>query len=70
MLDELQIRVDKLLDKNEEENREKYLTIKTIMANQKWYKKIDVDTCVSIFIDLEYTIEEAKEIYMQLKDID
>lgn len=69
MLDELRNRVENILDKCPDEDREKYLIIKIIMMDQDWYNKIDIDTFVSILVDLEYTIEEAKDIYIKLKGI-
>lgn len=69
MLDELRNRVENILDKCPDQDREKYLIIKIIMMEQDWYNKLDIDTFVSILVDLEYTIEEAKDIYMKLKGI-
>ncbi|MCX4364764.1 MAG: hypothetical protein OSJ70_03225 [Bacilli bacterium] len=69
MLDELQTRVEELLAKCQEDDREKYLLIKIIISDNEWLSKVDVDDAISILIDLEYTKEEAMDIYMKLKGI-
>ncbi len=69
MSDELTNRLEELLNNCSEEEREKYLLIKIIMTDSEWYKKIDVDDTISIIVDLGYTKEEAKDIYMKLKGI-
>ncbi|MDE6292560.1 MAG: hypothetical protein K2L98_02640 [Bacilli bacterium] len=69
MLDEIQERLEKILNECSEEDREKYLLIKLIISNDEWYNKVDVDDVISILVDLNYTKEEAKDIYMQLKGI-
>ncbi len=70
MLDELNNKVSKILEDCPEEEREKYELIKGIMQNPDWYNQIDVDTVISILVDLKYTEEEAKQIYMQLRNIE
>lgn len=69
MLDELKVRLEELLAKCPEENREKYLLIQIILSDKDWFNKVDVDDIISILIDLEYTKEEAIGIYMKLKGI-
>lgn len=69
MLDELQSRLEEILANCQDQNREKYLIIKIIMADDNWYNKISIDEIISILVDLGYTVEEAKEIYMKLKGI-
>jgi len=69
MLDELQTRVEELLAKCQEDDREKYLLIKIIISDNEWLSKVDVDDAISILIDIEYTKEEAMDIYMKLKGI-
>ncbi len=69
MLDEIQERLEQILNECSEEDREKYLLIKVIISNDEWYNKVDVDDVISILVDLNYTKEEAKDIYMQLKGI-
>lgn len=70
MLDELMAKVDDILANIDDENREKYTLIKNIMSNPNWYMEIDVDTCISILVDLGYNVEEAKKTYMELKGIE
>lgn len=70
MLDELKEKIDDILANVDEENREKYTLIKNIMSNSNWYNEVDIDVCISILVDLGYSVEEAKKIYMQLKDIE
>ncbi len=69
MSDELANRLEELLNNCSEEEREKYLLIKIIMADNEWYNKVDTDDTISIIVDLGYTKEEAKDIYMKLKGI-
>lgn len=69
MLDELKTRLEEILAKCPEENREKYLLIQIIMTDDDWFNKVDVDDVISILVDLEYTKDEAKDIYMKLKGI-
>lgn len=70
MLDELMTKVNTILEECSEEDKEKFTLIKSIISTEDWYKQIDVDTIISILVDLGYTIEESKKIYMQLKGID
>lgn len=70
MLDELMIKVNEILENCSEEETEKYSLIKSIISTEEWYKQIGVDTVISILVDLGYTVEEAKKIYMQLKGIE
>lgn len=70
MLDEIKEKIDNILADVADENREKYTLIKDITSNPEWYNQIDIDTCISILVDLGYTVEEAKDVYMQLKGIE
>lgn len=70
MLDEIKEKLDNILANVDEENREKYTLIKDIISNPEWYNQIDVDTCISILVDLGYTVDEARNVYMQLKGIE
>lgn len=70
MLDEIKEKIDNILADVADEKREKYTLIKDITSNPEWYNQIDIDTCISILVDLGYTVEEAKDVYMQLKGIE
>ena len=54
----LESKINKIQD-----SRKKKL-ISTITSKKDWYKNINFDTYISIMQDLEYTIEEAKKIYI------
>lgn len=70
MLDEIKDKLANILASVTDEDKEKYTLIKNILEEPEWFSKIDADTCISILIDLGYSLEEAKEVYMKLKGIE
>lgn len=52
------------LDNIEDERKKKIIT--SIINNENWYKEISFDTFISILLDLNYSKEEAKDMYTNL----
>ena len=69
MSDEINARLEEILNNCQKEEKEKYHLIKIILSDDEWYNKVDTDDIISILVDLGYTKEEAKDIYMKLKGI-
>ena len=69
MSDEINARLEEILNICQEEEKEKYHLIKIILSDDECYNKVDTDDIISILVDLGYTKEETKDIYMKLKGI-
>lgn len=49
-----------------ETNPEKYSLINDILENDDCFIEMSIETGISILVDLNYPIEEAKKIYLNL----
>lgn len=67
MIEELINRCDKLLEVNHDE---KYKLIKDILSNEKCFFEMTAETSINILIDLGYTEENAKKVYLKLTNKD
>lgn len=47
-------------------NPEKYSLIESILTEDNCFMEMSADTAVSILLDLNYPLEEAKKIYLNL----
>lgn len=65
MLNELREKVDKLIN---DTNDEKYILIRDILSNDKCFFNMDIDTAISILMDLNIEKEKAKKIYISMID--
>lgn len=62
MLNKLREKTQELLDKNDE-NFKKYSIINDILKNERCFYEMDIDTSISIIMDLGYTYEDSLKIY-------
>ncbi len=62
MLNKLREKTQELLDKNDE-NFKKYSIINDILKNERCFYEMDMDTSISIIMDLGYTYEDSLKIY-------
>lgn len=65
MLDNLRQKAQEILkNKNlDYQAREKYLLISSILKEDNCFLKMDIDTALSIIVDLGYPMSSAKNIY-------
>lgn len=67
MLNSLRSKVDKLINKSEDNlELKKYELIKKIISNDNCFVKMDVEVAISIIMDLQFNLEDAKRIYVTL----
>ena len=62
MLNKLRVITQELLSKNDE-NFKKYSIINDILKNERCFYEMDIDTSISIIMDLGYTYEDSLKIY-------
>ncbi len=62
MLNKLREKTQELLDRNDE-NFKKYSIINDILKNERCFYEMDMDTSISIIMDLGYTYEDSLKIY-------
>ena len=62
MLNKLRSITQELLSKNDE-NFKKYSIINDILKNDKCFYEMDMDTSISIIMDLGYTYADSLKIY-------
>ena len=62
MLNKLRSKTQELLNKNDE-NFKKYSIINDILKNDKCFYEMDMDTSISIIMDLGYTYDDSLKIY-------
>ena len=62
MLNKLREKTQELLDRNDE-NFKKYSIINDILKNERCFYEMDIDTSISIIMDLGYTYEDSLKIY-------
>lgn len=62
MLNKLREKTQELLDRNDE-NFKKYSIINDILKNERCFYEMDMDTSISIIMNLGYTYEDSLKIY-------
>lgn len=62
MLNKLRVITQELLSKNDE-NFKKYSIINDILKNDKCFYEMDMDTSISIIMDLGYSYSDSLKIY-------
>lgn len=62
MLNKLREKTQELLDRNDE-NFKKYSIINDILKNERCFYEMDMDTSISIIMNLGYSYDDSLKIY-------
>jgi hypothetical protein len=62
MLNKLRDKTQELLNRNDE-NFKKYSIINDILKNERCFYEMDMDTSISIIMDLGYSYDDSLKIY-------